>query len=291
MSRIAYLLALWGVFVMGAGFAAQGATRAERDAKNSSERTGPTASSIQSDNPSPHFFAARDAFNKRDNDACARELRLAGDIMKRDASEAKMWTAHKLRDAGSDLDTLAERVQRGQVNSVDDINQRVEQSYNALSDFHYQLARESYERNRKSGVTTGRDPETGQYLNAAANDLESWARYSGRAVEAGTRTAIDDTKSLAGKMISGRGMLPNGRERRSTTSVKRSRVLAGVWATESAAMPDRVRCHRPPCRAMIPAPSLNEDGGDERKSRRGRPDPKQGVIGEGRGRTSFFWGP
>lgn len=205
MSRIAYLLALWGVFVMGAGFAAQGATRAERDAKNSSERTGPTASSIQSDNPSPHFFAARDAFNKRDNDACARELRLAGDIMKRDASEAKMWTAHKLRDAGSDLDTLAERVQRGQVNSVDDINQRVEQSYNALSDFHYQLARESYERNRKSGVTTGRDPETGQYLNAAANDLESWARYSGRAVEAGTRTAIDDTKSLAGKMISGAG--------------------------------------------------------------------------------------
>lgn len=204
MKRIVYLLALWGFFVIGAGFAAQGATRSERG--SSSERTDTTASSMQTDDPSPHFFAARDAFNKRDNDTCARELRLAGDIMKSNAADAKMWNAHQLRAAGGDLDTLAERVQRGHVTSVDDLNDRIGQSYKALSNFHYQMAKESYERNRKAGTATGtRDPETGRYLNAAANDLDSWAKFSGRKVESVTRTVIDDTKNLAGKMISGTG--------------------------------------------------------------------------------------
>lgn len=203
MRRIAYLLALWGVLVLSSGVSTTAAARPID--KNQSSASEGSMNIQTSDDPSPHFFAARDAYMKRDYDACAKELRLAGDILKRDAAETKMLTAHELRVAGNNLDKLAERVQRGQVTTVDDLNDRIGQSYKALSDYHYQMARESYERNRQSDTSSKHDAETGRYLNAAANDLESWARYTGRTVEAGTRTAIDDTKSLAGKMISGAG--------------------------------------------------------------------------------------
>jgi hypothetical protein len=153
-----------------------------------------------------HFMEARTAYNSRNFTASADHLRQASELLRRDAANANGDVADNLRGTAKDLDKLAESVQRGEERSFDDVNDKIGDAYKNMADFNYQKARESYDRYRSSGQTSGRDVETGNALNAAAQNLEDWAAVTGRTLKSGTRTAISTTRDLAGRMISGTGV-------------------------------------------------------------------------------------
>lgn len=170
-----------------------------------SSSSGTRMSDTSSADAQKYFQDARSSFDSKDFTTCATDLRKGADILRSNAANAKMMTAHDLRSTARDLEKLADRVQRGDVKSVDDLNSQIGDAYKALSTFHYQQAKASYDRNRKAGTPAGRDVETGSNLNAAANDLENWAQVTGRTIKSDTQAAISETKELASKMMEGTG--------------------------------------------------------------------------------------
>lgn len=202
MSRIVLSMSAGIIFVLAAALAPAQSTMAPN---SSSDRY--SAAPIKGEDPKGYFQSARDSFNSKNFDKSAKNLRMGADILRRDAGMAKGAASSELEASAKDLDKLADRIQSGEVRSVDDLNDKVGDAYRSLSNFHYQMARESYDRNRAAGAAPGRDVETGNYLNAAAIDLESWATFTGHKIEGGTRTAIVETKELAGKLIAGTGKL------------------------------------------------------------------------------------
>lgn len=167
--------------------------------------TGSAQQSATVNAPKKHFLAARSAYVSRDFEAAARHLRDGADYLRSDAAKARGDVADNLRGTAKDLDKLAEKVQKGELESVDELNEKFGDAYRNLADYHYQVARESYERNRETSVKAGRDVETGSALQRATQDVEDWAEVTGRTIKSGGRTALDATKDLAGRMISGTG--------------------------------------------------------------------------------------
>lgn len=187
------------------GMDQSGTSQYSTTAPSTAGEQGSVQSSATVNAPKRHFLAARSAFTSRDYQAAANHLRQGAEILRSDAANARGDVADNLRGTAKDLDKLADKVQQGKVTSVDDLNDKFGDAYRNLADYHYQVAEESYKRNRETGVKAGRDVETGTALQRATQDVEDWSEVTGRTIKSGGRTALDATKDLAGRMISGTG--------------------------------------------------------------------------------------
>jgi len=147
------------------------------------------------DEPSHHFGLAHEHFLKKDYAKSAAEIRKGEGFMRLEMARSKGEGQKALADAAIRLEKLAEAIDSGSVNSVDEIKTALARAEHTLA-FHHELKAEEYwEANENLSV--GRD------LKAASMSLKNSLKYAGEKVEAETDAVIKDANNIGQKLIEG----------------------------------------------------------------------------------------
>lgn len=155
------------------------------------------ASPYIADQPDIHFQKARENFVKRSTRESAEEIRTGAAYVKLEAVRAQGDTKRALIKSGQELDDLADRVERGTVTSVSELDVEFARTDHALASHHYIKASEAWSRKETK--------RTGYEMRASANHLEHSASWVGHKTKKGTITVIRDTKTTGEKLIHGTG--------------------------------------------------------------------------------------
>jgi len=151
--------------------------------------------SVKADEPASHFLKADELFLKKELKTAASEIRKGAGFLKQKAKTASKDSKKGLRASVQELEKLAKDVERGGVTSEEQLKDTFARSYDALSNYEYQRASESWAKKRTR--------EAGQALTNAAQDIEQAAKWSGREVEAGTTDIIQYARMVGGKLVKG----------------------------------------------------------------------------------------
>ena len=150
-----------------------------------------------SDEPDLHIGRAREAFLMADAKTAATELRKAAVHLRIATSQAAERGKKNLVHSEHELEHLAKRVETGTVKSVEELDATTARALHALADYQYVKAAEAW---RKKEVRT-----SGQYLRAAADNLERAAARTDARMRAATAVIAKDTRLISSRLIEGTG--------------------------------------------------------------------------------------
>lgn len=147
-----------------------------------------------SDEPSLQLGGARQSFLSVDLGAAAKRLRKAAANLRITSGQANATIKPQLNRSASELESLAHRVEKGEVKSVQELDQPSARALHRLSRHHYQMARRLWLQQRAD--------RAGKQLRAAADNLEHAARLGRQEVRAATQTVVSDVRLVAQKLVS-----------------------------------------------------------------------------------------
>lgn len=150
-----------------------------------------------SDEPGRHMGRARDAYLMMDAREAAAEIRKAAVHIRIAAGHATERTKRALVKSETELEHLARRVESGSLRSIEDIDLATARAMHALADDQYVKAADAW---RKREIR-----RSGQYLRAAADNLERAAARTDTAMRQATNVVVKDSRLMSGKLIEGTG--------------------------------------------------------------------------------------
>jgi serine protease Do len=151
-----------------------------------------SAESFSWNNIDQEFHKAHDNFLRKDFKDAAREIRQGVALFKRDADQATGEGKQQLEASIKDLNELADRVDKGVVTSVNELDQSFVRADHALSKNYHLKSSESWNKRDLS--------EAGKDLKAAASTLERTLAWAGHRWEAGTEAAIKEAMKTGEKL-------------------------------------------------------------------------------------------
>lgn len=152
-----------------------------------------------SQEPERHMGSAREAFLMVDARTASAELRKAATHLRISAGTAAQDSKRGLLNSAHELENLAQRIERGTVKSVDELDLAFARTLQTLARHHYVQATRAWEAQEARCA--------GQHIRAAADNLEWAAIRAGHTTQAATREAIKDSRILSGKLIEGTGFV------------------------------------------------------------------------------------
>jgi len=162
-----------------------------------SRAQAPQEPSVKADEPASHFQKAHELFLKKDLKTAAFEIRKGARFLRQKAKSATKDSKEGLTASAQELETLAKDVERGGVTSEKQLKDTFARSYDALSNYEYRRASESWAKKKTK--------ETGQALTDAAYDMEQAAKWSDRELETDTADTINYARVVGGKLVKGAG--------------------------------------------------------------------------------------
>lgn len=149
------------------------------------------------DETSRQLGMARQSFLTVDLGAAAERLRKAAAHLRMTSTQADDATKPRLDHSAGELESLADQVAKGKVQSVHELDRPSARALQRLSHHHYLMAQRLWLQKRTA--------RSGKQLRAAADNLEHAARLSGQEVQAATRTVVADARLISGKLVEGVG--------------------------------------------------------------------------------------
>jgi hypothetical protein len=143
------------------------------------------------------FQKARESFLKKDLNASAAAIRRGAAYLASLESQAVENREQAYLGSMEGLERLANRVEKGTVKSVKELDRQFASTFHALAQYHYQRAKESWAMKETA--------KTGQELKAAGAHLESAVKQAGGKAESSAGPVIQDTRLLADKLLQGVG--------------------------------------------------------------------------------------
>lgn len=145
------------------------------------------------DEPETRFHRAREYFFKDDMEAAAKEIRKAAVFLRLESGWATKEGKGGLIASALELDKLADKVQKGEVASVKELD-------DAFSRAHYALARHYYLKAADSGVKQAYK-KLGRELKAAVKHLKHALLWSGDKIESAFKEMMKEVHMLEEKWI------------------------------------------------------------------------------------------
>jgi len=151
------------------------------------------------DEPDRHMGRAREAFLMQDARTAAAELRKAAVHVRIAAGHATERSKAALIRSEHELEHTARRVEDGTIKSVEELDLAFARALHALSDYQYIKAAEAW-RKRETR-------QAGQYMRAAANNLERAAARTDATMRAATAVVVKDSRLISGRLVEGTGFV------------------------------------------------------------------------------------
>jgi hypothetical protein len=152
---------------------------------------------VFTDEPEHYMKAAHDSFLKKDKKATAVELRKAAAFVKLEAARAAGDAKTGLTASATELEKLADDVDKGTVASVEKLDSAFARAAHALANHHRKKAEESWTRKEVR--------QAGYSLKAAAEYVEHGTKWAGKEVETGGAEVLKGAREISGKLIEGSG--------------------------------------------------------------------------------------
>jgi hypothetical protein len=152
---------------------------------------------VFADEPEHYMKAAHKSFLKKDVKATAAELRKAAAFVKLEAARAADDSKTDLVASATELDKLADDVEKGAVTSVEKLDSTFARAAHALANHHHKKAEESWAKKQVK--------PTGHSLRAAAEYVEHGSKWTGKEVEAGSAEVLKGVREVSSKLIAGSG--------------------------------------------------------------------------------------
>ena len=130
-----------------------------------------------------------------EQNAASRQIRRSIELLKREAKHATKKGKQALDRSILELSNLADAVESGATNSVDELKAAFARSHHALAYHYQQRAADSWLRQRFKAA--------GQDLKAASYEVEYGISWVGEGVQDKTRDTLVATRKLANGMIHG----------------------------------------------------------------------------------------
>jgi hypothetical protein len=140
---------------------------------------------------------ARQSYLTVDLGAAAQQLRKAAVNLRSHSTQADDATRPQLNHSANELESLAHRVEKGEVKSAEELDQPSARALQRMSRQHYLMAQRSWLRKQRE--------RAGRRLRASADNLEHAARLSGRDVQMATQTVVKDVRLLSSRLVEGVG--------------------------------------------------------------------------------------
>jgi len=143
------------------------------------------------------FQKARESFLKKDLKDSAAVIRKGAAYFNSLEGQAQEKGKQTFLTSQKELRNLADRVEKGAVRSVTEIDRTFARASHALARYHYQMAKESWAMKETA--------KTGQELEAAGTHLEGAVKQARGKAESSAGPVIQETRLLAGKLLQGAG--------------------------------------------------------------------------------------
>ena len=186
--KIVLIIGLWAIIWVPAA----GASQTQKEVPGVVSEAKPIATGLDKD-----LQQARESFLKKDLKASAAAIRKGAAYLKSLGEQAQEKGKQTFLTSQKEMENLADRVEKGAVKSVKEIDRIFARASHALARYHYQIAKESWAMKETA--------RTGQELEAAGAHLESAVKQVGGKVESSAGPVIQDTRLLAGKLLQGAG--------------------------------------------------------------------------------------
>ena len=186
--KIILIIGLWAIIWVPAA----GASQTQKEVPGVVSEAKPIATGLDKD-----LQQARESFLKKDLKASAAAIRKGAAYLKSLGEQAQEKGKQTFLTSQKEMENLADRVGKGAVKSVKEIDRIFARASHALARYHYQIAKESWAMKETA--------RTGQELEAAGAHLESAVKQVGGKVESSAGPVIQDTRLLAGKLLQGAG--------------------------------------------------------------------------------------
>jgi hypothetical protein len=151
------------------------------------------------DEPDRHIGRAREAYLMQDARTAAAELRKAAVHVRIAAGHAAERGKAALLRSEHELEHTARRIEEGAVQSVEELDFASARALHALSDYQYAKAADAWRRREAR--------QAGQYLRAAANNLERAAARTDATMRAATAEVVKDSRLISGTLVEGTGFV------------------------------------------------------------------------------------
>lgn len=143
---------------------------------------------------------AHDNLHANNPNVAAAQLREAAAGMREDAAAAPSRERKLLEQSAGKLDATAGMLEAGDKVDTRKADKDIAHGAHALAAFEHAMAKEAQRAN---------DPKKlSRHLDAAANDLERAAKWTGRETERGVEDAVGGALELSGKLVEGVGDIP-----------------------------------------------------------------------------------
>jgi len=186
--KITLIIGLWAIIWVPAA----GASQTQKEVPGVVSEAKPIATGLDKD-----LQQARENFLKKDLKTSAAAIRKGAAYLKSLGEQAQEKGKQTFLISQKEMENLADRVEKGAVKSVKEIDRIFARASHALARYHYQIAKESWAMKETA--------RTGQELEAAGAHLESAVKQVGGKVESSAGPVIQGTGLLAGKLLQGAG--------------------------------------------------------------------------------------
>jgi len=145
--------------------------------------------------PERHFHEASKYFAKNDNQNAAGEIRSGAALLKREAGRHNAPNKAGLQAAALELDTLAAKVEKGQVSSPNELDQAFARADLALARNSHQMA--------EAAIAQGNHKQAGSWLEATSDYVEDAAGWSKQKLDTGESATLHGVRALGRKVQDG----------------------------------------------------------------------------------------
>ncbi len=145
--------------------------------------------------PDQHFHRAFDFYARGDADSAAPEIRAGAALIRIEAGRGGAQDEAKLRTTASDLDTLADNVENGNVGSRRDLELAFAHAELALASHYRSLAEKAVADKDRAGAA--------RWLKAAGDCVDNAMAWTGQAPSGAQAQASDQMHALEAKIHTG----------------------------------------------------------------------------------------
>jgi hypothetical protein len=147
-----------------------------------------------------HLQNAREHFTRKDLTAAAADLRKAAALLKLEAGSALTPEDKELlQTSAQELDKLAAELQQKAAVTDTELNHAIARAHYGSARHYYRQAMEDW--TKKATARAGHD------LQVAVDHVQQGLASAGGTLSAASRTALDEARWLAGKMMAGTGFV------------------------------------------------------------------------------------
>ena len=184
--KIVLVIGLWAIIWVPAA----GASQSQKEVPGVLSEAKAIATGLDKD-----LQKVRESFLKKDLKASAAAIRKGGAYLASLEAQAAENREQAYLAGMEGLERAANRVEKGTVKSVKELEREFESSYHALAQYHYLRATEYWAKKETANV--------GQKLSTANAYFESGVKEAGGKERREVRFVIKDTRILAGKLVQG----------------------------------------------------------------------------------------